>query len=45
MRATDNGVTPRPGRAYRLPEGGPLPDLCLYERLIGDAIAAADAAA
>ena len=30
-------------RAYRLPEDGPLPDLPLYERLIGDDIAAADA--
>jgi hypothetical protein len=42
MRTTDNGVTPRPGPAYRLPEEGPLPDLPLYERLIGDGIAAAD---
>ena len=42
MRTTDNGVTPRPGPAYRLPEDGPLPDLPLYERLIGDGIAAAD---
>jgi hypothetical protein len=42
MRATDNGVTPRPGPAYRLPEDGPLPDLPLYERLIGDGIAGAD---
>src|SRR6266699_5371480 len=42
MRKTDNGVAPRPGRAYRLPEDGPLPDLPLYERLIGDGIAAAD---
>ena len=30
-------------RAYRLPEDGPLPDLPLYERLIDDGIAAADA--
>jgi hypothetical protein len=43
MRTTDNGVASRPGRAYRLPEDGPLPDLPLYERLIGDGIAAADA--
>jgi hypothetical protein len=43
MRTTDNGVTPRPGRAYRLSEDGPLPDLPLYERLIGDGIMAADA--
>jgi hypothetical protein len=42
MRTTDNGVTPRPGPAYRPPEDGPLPDLPLYERLIGDGIAAAD---
>ena len=42
MRTTDNGVTPRPGPAYRLPEDGPLPDLPLYERLIGDGITAAD---
>jgi hypothetical protein len=42
MRTTDNGVTPRPGSAYRLPEDGPLPDLPLYERLIGDGITAAD---
>jgi hypothetical protein len=42
MRRTDNGVAPRPARAYRLPEDGPLPDLPLYERLIGDGIAAAD---
>src|SRR6516225_8220039 len=42
MRTTDNGVTPRPGPAYRLPEDGPLPDLPLYERLIGDGITSAD---
>jgi hypothetical protein len=42
MRTTDNGVTPRPAPAYRLPEDGPLPDLPLYERLIGDGIVAAD---
>ena len=42
MRTTDNGITPRPGPAYRLPEDGPLPDLSLYERLIGDGITAAD---
>jgi hypothetical protein len=42
MRTTDHGVTPRPGPAYRLPEDGPLPDLPLYERLIGDGITAAD---
>ena len=43
MRRTDNGTAPRPGRAYQLPEDGPLPDLPLYERLISDGIAAADA--
>jgi hypothetical protein len=43
MRRTDNGVTPRSARAYRLPEDGPRPDLPLYERLIDDGIAAADA--
>jgi hypothetical protein len=42
MRKTDNGVAPRTGPAYRLPEHGPLPDLPLYERLIDDGIAAAD---
>jgi len=38
------GSSPRPrtGRAYRLPEHGPLPDLPLYERLIEDGLAAAD---
>ena len=43
MRTTDSGRTPRPARAYRLPEDGPRPDLPLYERLIDDGIAAADA--
>ena len=42
MRRTDNGTAPRAERAYRLPEDGPLPHLPLYERLIGDGIAAAD---
>ena len=42
MRRTDNGAAPRAARAYRLPEDGPLPDLPLYERLIGDGITAAD---
>jgi hypothetical protein len=41
MRTTDSGLTPRPARACRLPEDGP--DLPLYERLIDDGIAAADA--
>ncbi len=42
MRTTDNGVALPAAYAYRLPEDGPLPDLPLYERLIGDGIAAAD---
>jgi hypothetical protein len=42
MRKTDNGLGPRPGPGYRLPEDGPLPDLRLYERLIDDGIAEAD---
>jgi hypothetical protein len=42
MRRTDNGAAPPGERAYRLPEDGPLPDLSLYERLIGDGIVAAD---
>ena len=42
MRKTDSGAAPPAVRAYRLPEEGPLPDLPLYERLIGDGIAAAD---
>ena len=43
MPKTDNGTGPAPRRAYRPPENGPLPDLALYERLIDDGIAAADA--
>ena len=42
MSRTDNGVTPRPRPAYRLPDDEPRPDLPLYERLIGDGITAAD---
>jgi hypothetical protein len=42
MYETNNGVGPPPGPTYRLPEDGPLPDLALYERLIGDDIAEAD---
>ena len=42
MRKTDNGLGPRTGPAYQLPQDGPLPDLPLYERLIEDGIAAAD---
>jgi hypothetical protein len=40
MYRTDNGVGPRTGPAYRLPENGP--DLALYERLIDDGITDAD---
>jgi hypothetical protein len=43
MRRTDNGAAPPAECADRLPEEGPLPDLPLYERLIDDGIAAADA--
>ena len=43
MPKTGNGTASRPQRPYRLPEDGPLPDLPLYERLIGDGVAAADA--
>jgi hypothetical protein len=43
MPKTDNDTGPAPRSAYRLPEDGPLPDLPLYERLIDDGIAAADA--
>jgi hypothetical protein len=43
MPKTDNGRGPTPESGYRLPEDGPLPDLPLYERLIDDGIAAADA--
>jgi hypothetical protein len=39
---TDNGTGP-PRRAARRPPDGPRPDLALYERLIDDGIAAADA--
>jgi hypothetical protein len=42
MRKTDNGTHPRAGQAYQLPQDGPLPDLAMYERLIGDGIDAAD---
>src|SRR5271169_907444 len=42
MRKTDNGAQPPAGQAYQLSQDGPLPDLAMYERLIGDGIAAAD---
>lgn len=43
MPKTDRGTGRPPESAYRLPEDGPLPDLPLYERLIDDGVAAADA--
>ncbi len=43
MRRTDNGTEPTAARAGRPPEEGLLPELSLYERLIGNGIAAADA--
>jgi hypothetical protein len=42
MRKTGNGTESLAGHGYRPPQGGPLPDLALYQRLIGDGIAAAD---
>ena len=42
MYETDDGAGPPKGAGYRQPENGPLPDLCLYERLIADGIADAD---
>ena len=42
MRRTDNGTQPAPARAGRPPEEGLLPELSLYERLIGHGIASAD---
>jgi hypothetical protein len=42
MYQTDNGQEPQAAPAYRLPEDGSLPDLAMYERLIGDGIADAD---
>jgi hypothetical protein len=42
MYETDNGVEPRTGPGYQLPQAGPLPDLPMYERLIDDGIAEAD---
>jgi hypothetical protein len=43
MYETDNGAGPPARPGYQLPERRPLPDLPLYERLIGDGIATADA--
>ena len=42
MRRTDNGAAPPGDHPYRPPQDGLLPDLPLYERPIGDGIAAAD---
>jgi hypothetical protein len=42
MYKTGNDQGPQAAPAYRLPADGPLPDLALYERLIGDGIADAD---
>jgi hypothetical protein len=43
MRRTDNGTEPTAARVGRSPEDGLLPELSLYERLIGNGTAAADA--
>ena len=42
MRKTDIRQGTAAGPSDRQPEGAPLPDLALYERLIGDGIVAAD---
>ena len=42
MRKTDNGQEPAAARRNGQPEGAPLPDITLYERLIDDGIVAAD---
>jgi hypothetical protein len=43
VSAAVNGAVPAADHDYRLPEDGPLPDLPLYQRLISDGVAAADA--
>ena len=43
MRRTDNGTQPTAARVGRPPEDGLLPELSLYERLIDNGTAAADA--
>ena len=43
MRRTDNGTEGAAARAGRPPEDGLLPELSLYERLIGNGTGAADA--
>ena len=43
MRRTDNGTGPAPPRTQRVPADQLLPELALYERLIGEGVAAAHA--
>src|SRR5690242_7316795 len=43
MRRTDNGYGPAPPHAQRVPADQLLPDLALYERLIGEGVADAHA--
>jgi hypothetical protein len=43
MRRTDNGTGPAPPQAQRVPADQLLPDLALYERLIGQGVADAHA--
>ena len=43
VSAAVKGAVPAADHGYRLPEDGPLPDLPLYQRLISDGVAAADA--
>ena len=43
MRRTDNGTGPAPPQAQRVPADQLLPDLALYERLINNGVAAANA--
>ena len=43
MRRTDNGTGPAPPQTHRVPDDQLLPDLALYERLIGEGAAAARA--
>jgi hypothetical protein len=43
IRRTDNGTGPAPPQAQRVPADQLLPDLALYERLIGEGVADAHA--
>jgi len=43
MRRTDDGYGPAPPRAQRVPADQLLPNLALYERLIGQGVADAHA--